>query len=183
MNTVSLLFKRFMKEVIQVIPAIIYFLIAFHYIYFTTGFMLHHGEHRYFTPFSVTIFALIVGKVILLVNVFPFVNAFPKKPLIYNIVWKFFLYSLCCLVFWLIETTIHLFTKFNSFHVIPSYIQRDIQSPLFLSAELWLSMTFLIFVIASEFIRVLTKEKVIYLLFGISRKSGDDKNHAKYLVK
>ena len=45
-----------------------------------------------------TVAALVVAKVMLLADLLPFVNRFPEKPLIYNVVWKTLIYVLAALV-------------------------------------------------------------------------------------
>lgn len=158
--------KKIKQEIKSVIPAIIYFAIAFNLIYFTVGLSLEPGEVRYFTPLFVNMGALIAGKVLIIANALPFINVFPHKPLIYNILWKLFIYTLCIYIFWVIETLFHLADKYKKIDSIFQHLKLDMMSPLFWSAMLWLIAVFLIFVIFSEFIRVLGKDKILKILLG-----------------
>jgi len=162
--------KWIKKETIHIIPAVIYFLIAFNLIYFTGGLMLEPGHTRYFTPLAVTLGALIIGKVIILVNAFSFINMFPQNPLIYNIVWKFFIYMFFVFSLWTIETIAKLTDKYENFSLIFQHFKAELLSPVFLATLSWLALTFLIFVVASEFIRVIGKEKIVHLLLDYNLK-------------
>jgi len=153
------------EESIRIIPAIIYFTCAFNLIYFTSGLTLKPDDIRFFTPLGVTIGAFIVGKVLIIANAFPFINAFVKKPLIYSIVWKFLIYSFFILVLWMFEVFYHSLHKYDSLSGAIQHLKSDFSTPIFWSTELWLSSVFLIFIVFSEFARVLGKKKIQDILF------------------
>jgi hypothetical protein len=154
------------QEIIGVIPAVIYFCIVFNLIFFTTGLALRHDETRDFSYLTVNLGALIVGKVLILANQFPFIDAFPNKPLIYNIVWKFCIYNICVVLFWAIEECIHLSYKYDNFLAACDKLRSDILSPLFWSTQLWLYMVFLVFILFHEFACAIGKNKVKKMLLG-----------------
>ena len=156
--------KWIKEEIIHIIPAVIYFSLAFNLIFFTSGLNEPAGEVRYFSYLSVTFAALIVGKVLIIVNTFPFINAFPKKPLIYNILWKSFLYAIFTLIFWILEELFHLDKKYQNLSHVITQLKHELNSPAFLATILWLLSTLFIFVVFSEFMRVLGKEKIINIL-------------------
>src|SRR5258708_6797649 len=126
------LFTNLKQEVIDIIPAVIYFCITFNLIFFITGLALKPGEVRYFSYSTVTLGALIVGKVMLIVNHFSFINAFPTKPLIYNIIWKFIIYIICIVLAWIIEELFHLIFEYDNVLTACKRLQSD-----FLSPEFW----------------------------------------------
>lgn len=153
------------EEAISIFPAVVYFCIMFNLIYFTAGITLKAGEPRYFSYFSVTILALISAKVILIANAFPFINAFAKKPLIYNIVWKFVIYACLLILLWMAETIYHL-EKYDTFSQTLEQLSKELLSPIFLSTLIWLQVVFLSFIIFSELVRAVGKQKVKHLMFG-----------------
>ena len=153
-------------EIIRVIPAIIFFAIAFNLINFTEGLIRAPGQPRYYTYLGVTISALVMGKVLLIVDSFPFINAFPNKPLIYNITWKFFIYSFFVLLIRLVENFIDLVYKLKNFSVASQHLQTELQYPIFWSTEMWLLSLFVVYVVATEFIRAIGRKKVIEMLLG-----------------
>lgn len=154
------------KEIIHAIPAIIYFLLTFNFIHFIAGLARQPGDVRYYTTLGVSVFALVVGKVIILVNCFSFINAFPKKPLIYNIIWKLFIYNFFILVVRILEIFSHEAFRFKNIHLALEKILYNLSLPMFWSTEFCLVFIFLGYIIASEFVRVLGKKEVIKLIFG-----------------
>lgn len=159
-------FTKLKQELMSIIPAVIYFAIAFNLIFFTTGLALQPGETRYFSYLTVTLGALIVGKVLLIVNYFSFVNAFPNKPLIYNITWKFFIYTSAVILAWFIEEFIKLAYRYDNIPDAFARLHADLELPSFWSSILWLALVFLIFVVFHEFACAIGRRKVMELLFG-----------------
>lgn len=160
------MFKKLKEEIISAIPAVVYFCIAFNLIFFLTGLALPPDSIRYFSHLSVTINSLILGKIIILVGMTPFMNAFPDKPLIYNITWKFFIYTLAVLLFWFIDASSHLYYIYRNSSIVRQALASEFFSPLFLSSLLWIMLVFLGFIIAEEFTCAIGKDKVMRMLFG-----------------
>lgn len=159
------LLKWMKEEFLLVLPAVIYFAIAFNLIHFTLSLTVVPGE-EYYSYMSATIGALIVGKMLIIVNYFPYINLFPRKPLIYNIVWKFLIYGFCTFIFRVLEGFFHLLIKFESFDVARRLYKVNLSSPEFWSTQMWVLLVFLVFVIFSEIIRVIGKEKIKKMIFG-----------------
>lgn len=154
------------KEIINIIPAVIYFVIAFNLIHFTVGLSLCAGEPRDYTYWTVTLGALIVGKMLLIINSFPFVNLFPNKPLACNITWKFFLYGFFVFIFHTLEAIFHYSLKYKNIDQAYVLLKAELVSSLFWATQMWLLLLFFIFVVFSEFVRILGKNKVKEILFG-----------------
>jgi hypothetical protein len=167
--TVKKSFLRWLwDEFLRVLPAIIYFAIAFNLIRFNIGLNLNlpPGQARYFSALELTLGALIVGKVLIIANALPFINLFPHKPLIYSIVWKFFLYLLFIFILWALEAVLRIAYSFDNFYVGYSSLIDSLSSTVFLSCLLWISYTLVIYVVISEYIRVLGRQKVVRILLG-----------------
>src|SRR6185295_8450478 len=86
------LFQRMKQEFLNVLPPTIFFLFAFNIIAITTLLMLKERGLEFPPVVVATLLALVVGKVILVADHLPFINRFPDKPLVYNILWKTFIY-------------------------------------------------------------------------------------------
>lgn len=156
--------RKIKEEIIHALPAIIYFLIALSVIYFCIGLSLPPGEERYFSYPMILLGALLLGKVIVIVNVLPFVNLFPKKPLIYNITWKFILYAFFVFLAWVGDSFFHLIYQYDQFDLAYYAIKAELLSPVFLATLVWLLLIFLVYVFLSEYMRVLGFKKVIRML-------------------
>lgn len=153
------------EEILKVLPAVIYFGVAFNLIFFITGFMLRPDDTRYLNYFTVTLGAIIVGKVMLLVNAFSFINAFSNKPLIYNILWKFVIYSVCVIIAAILEDFLDLFHHWHDVHVAFYRVQQEFASPLFWGTVLWLLLVFFLFVLGSDVIDAVGRKRMFRLLF------------------
>lgn len=168
----SRIMKKIKEEMLSVIPAIIFFLITFNLIVFTDNLLLRHTQTPAFSYGVATLAALIAGKFLLLVNTLPFVNAFPKKPLIYNILWKFFLYGSLAVLFRIADLLIHLSLELKNSNLVYAHLQIKLISPIFWALNVWLVMLFLIYVVTCEFVYVLGKKEVINILFYRNREQS-----------
>ena len=109
-----------------------------------------------------------MSKAILIVNALSILNLFSKKPLIYNILWKLLIYTVFILLLQSIDSFIHLVAKHHEIKAALFNIQHEFTSPIFWGTFLWFIMVFSIFIIFSEFTRVIGKDKVKQILFGSS---------------
>src|SRR5262245_52640677 len=85
-------------ELHEVIPPTIFFLISFHIVVIDRRLMLRQYGLPLSSMVSATVAALLVAKVVVVTDAFPFVNRFPAKPLMYNVVWKTAIYVVAALI-------------------------------------------------------------------------------------
>jgi hypothetical protein len=90
----SKLFAKVKEEIIAVLPPTIFFFITLHLVAIVRVLMLKGSGIAFSTPLQVTVAALILGKAVLIADLLPFINLYPHKPLIYNVVWKTTIYVL-----------------------------------------------------------------------------------------
>ncbi len=76
----------------EVLPPTIFFLIAFHIVVIDRRLMLREYGLPLSSIVGATVGALLIAKVVLITDKFPFINRFPGKPLIYNVAWKTAIY-------------------------------------------------------------------------------------------
>lgn len=162
--------KFIVEEIISIIPVVIFFIIAFNLIVLSEKLMITHNPPSYLTYTIATITALVVGKVVLIVNAFPFINLFPNKPLIYNISWKFLIYAFFILFFRLLDKYLHFYFMHDRNTVIYDHIKTIVSSTPFWAVQVWILMVFLIYIVASEYTRVLGEDKILTLLFGVRKR-------------
>src|SRR4029450_11728875 len=82
------------EEFEALLPPTIFFFVALHMVALIRVLMLKGTGIVLGTSVSVTLMALILGKAVLLADMLPFINRYPTKPLIYNVVWKTAIYTL-----------------------------------------------------------------------------------------
>lgn len=154
-------------DVILAIPAMIYFAIAFNIIHFTDVLLLdaRHVKPEY-SYFTTTVAAVLAGKIIIIVNSFPFLNAFKHKPLIYNICWKFFIYGTFIFFFRLLDTFIRTYYHTHNLNLAVIKVEWMLQTPMFWSVQIWLFLLFFLFIFYNELVEATGRDKVRKMIFG-----------------
>ena len=108
------IFKRLLQEIIDIIPAVVFFCIAFNLIVLTDMLTTESYGIRVFGFVSATLMAVVVGKVMLAVNLVPWVNAFRSRPLICNTLWRSGLYTIVSFVLRYLELIVRYSLKHGS---------------------------------------------------------------------
>jgi hypothetical protein len=154
------------KELIDVLPAVLYFLLAFSLVNFTEGLMLKDSGIKPASFSRVLIGALIVGKVILVTGLFFFVDVFRGRPLIYNTLWKASLYAITALLFRLGELTLDSFFEYKNILAAQEHLLAEITGPRFWAIQIWLAVLLLIFVASKELVGAIGAARIRQLFLG-----------------
>ena len=160
------LFQRLKHELLGVIPPAVFFFISFQLLAFTRALILEQYGIQVSTFITATIGALIVAKVVLIIDLLPFVNRFPDKPLIWNITWKTVMYLLAALLFRYGEHLFHFMRTYGDIAAANRHLLNEIIWPHFWLVQLWLLVFLLIYCTLSELIRVLGKERMKSIFLG-----------------
>jgi hypothetical protein len=115
---------------------------------------------------------LIVAKVILLAEGIPFINKYPDKPLIYNVVWKTIFYVLVAFIVRLLEYLIPLWWQYRDLGVAMEHLLEETIWPHFWVIQIWLFCLFSVYVSFRELARTLGEEKFIKIFFGVQKSSN-----------
>ena len=153
------------EEIIEVIPPAIFFIITFHIIAITRALMLEHYHIKVATAASATIAALVVAKVVLIADMLPFINRFPEKPLIYNTVWKTFIYILAALLVRFLEHWLPLLWKYASLPEATRHLWQHVEWSHFWAIHIWLLVLFFVYCGFRELVRALGSREVIDMFF------------------
>ncbi|HKF20459.1 MAG TPA: hypothetical protein VKE93_02755 [Candidatus Angelobacter sp.] len=113
---------------------------------------------------------LIVAKVLLTVNLLPFVHAFPNKPLIQNITWKTSLYVVASIIFLYIEPFLKSLVKGMGIFASHSRAWQELMLPRTWATVIWLGVLMAVFVTMQELSRVLGNEQMKHIFLGERRK-------------
>lgn len=149
-------------------------------LFFSIGFCLLHFSERLFTAGSTVEIApitraiiggFIVAKVLLTVDLLPFVHAFPGKPLIHNIAWKTSLYAVAGVVFLYIEPFIKTLAKGVGLYAAHSHAWHELMLPRTWAIVIWVAMLLAVFVTMTELSRVIGKDPLKQLFFSRRDKS------------
>jgi hypothetical protein len=152
-------------------------------LFFSTGFCLIHVANRLLTEGSSVELAtltraifggLIVAKVLLVVDLLPFVHAFPDKPLIQNIAWKSWLYVAGALIFLYIEPFLKSLFKGVGLSASLSRAWQELMLPRTWATVIALAMLLIGFVTIKELTRVIGKDEMKRIFFhGQSQSPGE----------
>jgi len=155
-----------MEEVREVIPPTIFFLISFHILTLFRALMLRQHGIEMSAVAGATVGALVVAKVVLLADLLPFVNRFPEKPLIYNVVWKTAIYVLAALVVHYLEHLVPLWWRAGDFAAANRQLWDEIVWPHFWAIQLWLLVLLFLYCSLRELVRALGADVVRRMFFG-----------------
>ncbi|KHE90459.1 MAG: hypothetical protein K8F52_13045 [Candidatus Scalindua rubra] len=162
----SKILSFFKKELRELIPTTIFFLVTFHIIAFSRALMLEQYGIKLSTSGTATVGALIVAKVILIFNKLSFVNMFSGKPLLFSIIWKTFIFSLFTLLFRCVEELIPLISKYGSLPVAGQHLIHEIVWPHFWSSQIVLLVALFLFCSTVELIREIGAIRMKEIFFG-----------------
>lgn len=168
MNSIA---HKLKHELFEFIPPAIFFFVAFHLLALTQSLMLKEYGIHISTFFAATIGALIVAKVVLLLDHVPIINRFPDKPLIYNVVWKTMLYFLAALFVRYLEHLIHFYRQTHDVAEAHRQLMEKVIWPHFWAVQMWLAVLLLIFCALRELSRALGRDRVRAMFFTSPRKA------------
>ena len=161
--------ERIYHELLELLPPTIFFLIAFHVIAISRALMLRQYGVSVSAVAGATIGALVVAKVVLIADLLPFINRFPEKPLIYNVVWKTVIYVLGALVVHYLEHLIPLWWRDGDFAAANSHLMTEVVWPHFWAVQLLLVVLLFVYCAFREFVRAVGRREVVAMFFGTAR--------------
>ena len=139
-------------EFLQVLPPTIYFLIMFNVVALTTAMVLKEFEIPASAHAVATVLALIVGKVVLVVNKLPQLRRLDGKPLIYPVFFKATVYSVFVLMVRLLEHWVPALIEAGSFLQATDEVISHVAWRIFAMGQIWIFVLFVIYIAVAEII-------------------------------
>jgi len=155
----------------EVLPPTIFFLVAFHIVILDRILLLRQYGLPLSSVAGATMAALLVAKIVLITDKFPFVNRFPDKPLIYNVVWKTAIYVAASLLVHYLEHLIPAWWRMGAFLPAARHLWGEIVWPHFWAIQLWLIVLIFIYCSSRELVRAVGRKQVQMMFFGSPRTS------------
>jgi len=165
--------KIIKRELIEVLPPTLFFFVAFMVITISKRLMLEQYGIQFSGFVNAAVGALIVGKAILLADEIKFINKYPDKPLIYNIVWKTFLYLLVTLIVQYIEGIIPLWAKYHSVKIAIERGWDEIIWPHFWAVHIVFVFLLSLYVAFRELARTIGEKKFMHMFLGIEPSNNN----------
>jgi hypothetical protein len=149
------------------LPPTIFFFIGFNLILFTKRLILDDYLIQFTGFFIATVSALIVGKVVLVADVMPFLRRFDGAPLAKPILFKAVVYTLLVFVARLLEAFVHYAV---GGHAVGggAFIEEQLGSfswDRFTATQIWIFVLFLVYVTASELNKLIGDGELFKIMF------------------
>lgn len=159
------------RELLEVTPPTFFFFVAFNVIIFTKRLMLEQYGINFPVHIAASLCALIAGKVVLIADKIPFINKYPDKPLIYNVVWKTLIYVLVTLAVRSLEFLLPLLWKYRNVSVAVERLWNKTVWPHFWAIQIWLVCLFFVYVSFRELARALGEAQFFKMFLGIQTET------------
>jgi hypothetical protein len=178
--------SKIKEQFLKVLPPTIFFFVTFHVIALVHNLILKGEGVTATTTVSALMVSLVLGKVVLIADRLPFINRYPEKPLIYNVLWKTAVYTVISIaihyVVWrtglytlvsiAIHSLEHLFEhsgKAGSPAQASRKLLDQIVWPRFVAVQIMLVVLIFVYCVARELTRVLGPHTVRELFLGKPR--------------
>jgi hypothetical protein len=153
-------------EAVRLLPAVLFFFAAFNLILLTENLTAERYGAPTYRIVGATIAALMIGKIILLVDYLPVARAFRQRPLIYPAIWRTGIYVLAAVLFVYLEHFIPLLMRHRSVSVAHQQLFLDMVWPRFSAMLIWLTFLFFLFAATQELARVVGRRELRRMFFG-----------------
>jgi hypothetical protein len=154
------------KEGQKLLVGAVFFSVGFCVILLHDRLLIEGSQVRTASFARALIGGVIVAKVLLTVDVLPFVDIFPHKPMIHNIAWKTSLYLLASLVFCYAEPFLSHLIKGAGFHASNTYAWHKLMLPRTWAIVVSVAGLLLCFVTMQELSRVIGWDELKHMFFG-----------------
>jgi hypothetical protein len=158
-------FEKIKEEFVAMLPPTIFFLITLQLVTVIRVLMLKGTGVAVGSPFQVVIAALILGKAVLIADLMPFINLYPHKPLIYNVVWKTAIYLVIATLIHYTERLFEFWKAADSFAAATEKMLAEVVWPHFWAVQILLLVLIFFYNTIRELVRVIGRDKMLAIFF------------------
>ena len=159
------------EEFEAMLPPTIFFFVALHLVALIRVLMLRGTGIPLSSSLQVTVAALLLGKAVLIADMLPLINRYPDKPLAYNVAWKTLIYTLVALLIHYLERLVDFWRQAGSFVAGNRKLLAEIVWPHFWAIQIILVALILMYCTMHELVRVIGRDKVLEMFFGVRPKA------------
>lgn len=156
------------REIREVIPPTLFFFVAFGLLLLTQMLVLRDHGIDVWSWGGAVVGALLIGKIMLVVDKLPFVNRYPHKPLIWNALWKALIYNVAAVILRYIERMIHLWPEQGSFVAANATLIDQASWPHVVLVHMWLAVLLIVYCCLRELVRQIGADRVRRMFFQTS---------------
>lgn len=153
------------RAVRHLLPPTLYFFVAFNLISFTTEILIHNYWFNLSGFILASTTALLVGKIVLVVDRVRVIDKFRGGPLIWPILYKSVFYSIVVLIVRFLEKVVRFAIETDGFGPVFRDTLSNFSWHRFAAVHLWIFVCFLIYVTATEFNALVGRGQLFRLFF------------------
>jgi hypothetical protein len=159
-------FAKVKEEFQKLLPPTIYFFITLHLVALVRSLLLRGTGIELVSSLAVTIAALTLGKTVLIVDVLPFMNRYPDKPLAYNVVWTTTIYFVVATFIHYLERLYDVWKDAASLSAANDSLLAQMIWPHFWGTEIVVFLIIFMYCVARELVRAVGAKKAREMFFG-----------------
>lgn len=153
-------------EFMKVLPPTVFFFVILHIVALIRSLMIKGSGVDLPVSASVLIASLILGKSVLVADMLPFINRFPNKPLIWNVIWKTFMYALVALIVHYLERLYDFWKEAPNLMEANSLLWASMNWPRFWAVQILLITLIFMYCVIAELARVIGKDRLKVMFVG-----------------
>lgn len=158
--------EKLKEEFFAILPPTIFFFVALHIIAFIRVLMTKGSHFEPLSTVSIAVGSLILGKAVLIVDMLPWINRYPDKPLAYSVAWKTPIYLLAASIIHYLERLIDFSRQAGGLVAGNEKLLAEIAWPHFWAVQILLFVLILQYCTARELVGVIGNIKTLRLFFG-----------------
>jgi hypothetical protein len=164
--------EKLKEEFLAVLPPTAFFFIALHIIGLVRVLMTEGTGLPVTSSAQIALAALIIGKAVLLADLWPPINRFPEKPLVYNIVWKTVIYYVVASFIHYLERLYDFAKEAGGIVAGNERLLSEIVWPHFWAVQIILLVVILNYCVIRELGRVLGEKQMIRMFLRQTVAAG-----------
>jgi hypothetical protein len=153
-------------EFMKVLPPTVFFFVILHIVALIRSLMIKGTGLDLPVSTSVLIASLILGKSVLVADMLPFINRFPNKPLIWNVIWKTLMYALVALIVHYLERLYDFWKEAPNLMDANSLLWASMNWPRFWAVQILLITLIFMYCVIAELARVIGKDRLKVMFVG-----------------
>ena len=171
--------EKVKAEVRKLLVVAVFFAIGFSIIILHNRLLVEGSQIQIASYARALVGGLIAAKVLLSVDMLPFFDAFPHKPMVYNIGWKTLLYSMGGIGALYMEPFLKHLVKGAGLYASHHAAWYELTLPRTWATMIWVVVLVLVFVTMRELSRVLGKGRLKYMFLGHRRTAAVEERPRK----
>ena len=160
------------EEFLALLPPTVFFFVALHIVGLVRILMVEGTGLPVASSAQIAVGALIIGKAVLLADLWPAINRFPDKPLIFNVAWKTAIYFCVATGIHYLERLFDFAREAGGIVAGNQKLLAEIVWPHFLAIQIILLVIVFNYCVIRELSRFLGEERMLRVFFGIRPGGG-----------